>query len=437
MDDDGQWLVRPRGYKGQERYRAATAFNTPRKWAKWNFGSVQPGKYTIYATWDPAGGSMPQNTRVKFQYEWSTAYLGTPTDTTVDFSQYVTVGQSTVYQDRQSTGKEYDGVQWRPLGMIDISDESHNVVLFAIDVQNKSLIADAAMLLPQGTVWPDAPQPLACGASCIATTQTECQAKDGRLDDGYHWEFSSTTVSSSEGFFSRMARFFRVARFVGSLFNVGPAQPPAPILVQATPTGCCCKGAAAGGSSSASSAAAVCPCAPACQQGESCFVQPNGSSLCANPSALPPGATQEWTECLEGGVCGNGAVDAGENCDDGNRTSGDGCSVVCQSEVGVCGNGVREYGEACDDGNSEDSDSCTKDCTIPACIDSDATEEFPGGLANFAVPGTVQVTSATGIVTVQDECYTWEWLDEWGCRNGDGFRTIWKCPRGCANGRCK
>ncbi len=32
-------------------------------------------------------------------------------------------------------------------------------------------------------------------------------------------------------------------------------------------------------------------------------------------------------------VCGNGAVEAGEQCDDGNTASGDGCSATCRIEV--------------------------------------------------------------------------------------------------------
>ena len=34
-----------------------------------------------------------------------------------------------------------------------------------------------------------------------------------------------------------------------------------------------------------------------------------------------------------GPVCGNGVLDAGEECDDGNRVSGDGCSSACVTEV--------------------------------------------------------------------------------------------------------
>jgi len=35
-------------------------------------------------------------------------------------------------------------------------------------------------------------------------------------------------------------------------------------------------------------------------------------------------------------LCGNGTVDAGEMCDDGNRVSGDGCSSFCRFEIAAC-----------------------------------------------------------------------------------------------------
>src|SRR5436190_5082624 len=33
-------------------------------------------------------------------------------------------------------------------------------------------------------------------------------------------------------------------------------------------------------------------------------------------------------------LCGNGMQDPGEQCDDGNKTAGDGCSVICQIPAG-------------------------------------------------------------------------------------------------------
>jgi cysteine-rich repeat protein len=64
-------------------------------------------------------------------------------------------------------------------------------------------------------------------------------------------------------------------------------------------------------------------------------------------------------------VCGDGKVntDAGEQCDDGNTKSGDGCSATCKTEVaGVCGDGTVNTGEQCDDGNTVAGDGCSATC---------------------------------------------------------------------------
>ncbi len=66
-------------------------------------------------------------------------------------------------------------------------------------------------------------------------------------------------------------------------------------------------------------------------------------------------------------VCGNDIVDAGEQCDDGNLTTGDGCSAYCLHEV--CGNGVTDIAEQCDDGNLIGGDGCGSLCTIEFCGD--------------------------------------------------------------------
>jgi len=64
--------------------------------------------------------------------------------------------------------------------------------------------------------------------------------------------------------------------------------------------------------------------------------------------------------------CGNGVLDPGEECDDGNNVSGDGCNKGCGDEdgVAVCGNGIWEAGEECDDGNTTIHDGCSDNCEI-------------------------------------------------------------------------
>jgi cysteine-rich repeat protein len=71
-------------------------------------------------------------------------------------------------------------------------------------------------------------------------------------------------------------------------------------------------------------------------------------------------------------VCGNGKVETGEACDDGNTVDTDGCSNACTeraSDAPVCGNGKVETGEACDDGNTVDTDACTTGCKAAECGD--------------------------------------------------------------------
>jgi cysteine-rich repeat protein len=57
-------------------------------------------------------------------------------------------------------------------------------------------------------------------------------------------------------------------------------------------------------------------------------------------------------------------LDSGEQCDDGNNASNDGCSATCVIEAsgGVCGDGHVDTGEDCDDGNTADGDGCSANC---------------------------------------------------------------------------
>jgi cysteine-rich repeat protein len=75
-------------------------------------------------------------------------------------------------------------------------------------------------------------------------------------------------------------------------------------------------------------------------------------------SAMRLCADGAWRTLIDS--CGNGSVDAGEQCDDGNKTDGDGCSSACKY---VCGDGVLVPGEQCDDGNLIDGDGCSSTCT--------------------------------------------------------------------------
>jgi cysteine-rich repeat protein len=60
-------------------------------------------------------------------------------------------------------------------------------------------------------------------------------------------------------------------------------------------------------------------------------------------------------------ACGNGVVEDGEECDDGNSATDDDCLPTCR--FNVCGDGfVRKAVEECDDGNLTDGDQCNHNC---------------------------------------------------------------------------
>ena len=121
-----------------------------------------------------------------------------------------------------------------------------------------------------------------------------------------------------------------------------------------------------------------------------------GGEFC-DPCTLENGGCNPEGSCID--PCGDGIEDEDEECDDGNRKSGDDCSSSCRLEVcgngirdpdeecdagagaddplcsddcralPVCGDGVTELGEECDDGNVADFDGCTSACTLPVCGD--------------------------------------------------------------------
>lgn len=98
-----------------------------------------------------------------------------------------------------------------------------------------------------------------------------------------------------------------------------------------------------------------------------------GDSLVTPPTAVEP-------EGEQGPECGNAILESGEECDDGNFVTDDGCDTECKREPipVACGNGVVEEGEACDDGNSNNYDHCKNNCAKNVCgdkIKNDGVEE--------------------------------------------------------------
>jgi len=68
------------------------------------------------------------------------------------------------------------------------------------------------------------------------------------------------------------------------------------------------------------------------------------------------------------GTCGDGILQVGEACDDGNTNANDACTTACF--FSRCGDGFVETGvELCDDGNTGDTDACLAGCIPARCGD--------------------------------------------------------------------
>jgi cysteine-rich repeat protein len=139
----------------------------------------------------------------------------------------------------------------------------------------------------------------------------------------------------------------------------------------------------------------VCPDLPSCQGIEEQLTQAG--------CTIPP-------------VCGNGRLDAGEECDDGNQIGGDGCSATCANE-NPCGNGTIDAGEQCDDGNRTDGDGCDATCLLepgPQCaleLPPAPPASFPVGNADGWVYyglGTVISTADVHTALLSSAGYFWD-----------------------------
>jgi cysteine-rich repeat protein len=104
---------------------------------------------------------------------------------------------------------------------------------------------------------------------------------------------------------------------------------------------------------------------------------PDAGLMCPDdeaPAAAPICVEPLAPACIT--ACGDALLSDGEECDDGNFRSDDGCSEHCTVESGfectgepsdcesICGNGAIDSAESCDDGDLAEADGCSPDCRI-------------------------------------------------------------------------
>ncbi len=128
-----------------------------------------------------------------------------------------------------------------------------------------------------------------------------------------------------------------------------------------------------------------------------------------------------------GSRCGDGVLDAGEQCDDGNNLMFDGCRADCTMEM--CGDGILDSGEECDDGNLISGDGCQASCRNPICGDlfldpGEACDDGNADLGDGCRPDCSAELCGDGILDAGEEC------DDANQDDGDG------CQSGCLDPFC-
>ena len=168
-----------------------------------------------------------------------------------------------------------------------------------------------------------------------------------------------------------------------------------------------------------------------------------------------PGGGQNIQEPSGVGICGDGAWNEGEECDDGNTVDGDGCSASCLAESGyectgttctekpgveTCGNGALDPGEVCDDGNTSSDDGCLSNClavesgwTCPeagvACIKTDSSDPSDPGDDPIVDPNPEPTdVCGDGVITSNEVCDDKNTVGEDGCSATCQLEEGWECP---------
>jgi cysteine-rich repeat protein len=130
-------------------------------------------------------------------------------------------------------------------------------------------------------------------------------------------------------------------------------------------------------------------------------------------------------------VCGNGVVETGESCDDGNTANGDGCSSICQTETtpGACYSKLNDLPVTCTGGTVIRDDKAG--CRTVACSTGSGNVQV---LACEKVAGSkyFEIYKQTSSGTQPQVCIGKTCLPAgWGYIRGDNFPICMDSPPAC------
>ncbi|MBL9107437.1 MAG: DUF4215 domain-containing protein [Myxococcales bacterium] len=182
----------------------------------------------------------------------------------------------------------------------------------------------------------------------------------------------------------------------------------------------------------------LCPCGSGCEGELSCVGGLCQTYACGNGVVEPgedcdDGDVDVSDECLPGCVaasCGDGFVHVGvETCDAGAQNSPTGaCRADCTPRV--CGDGNIGPGEACDDGNNNNADGCSNACAMPGCGDMMVVEPEQCDDAN-AINTDACLSSC--VLAICGDGIVQDMVEE--CDDGDADDND-ACVAGCKQAEC-
>lgn len=149
-----------------------------------------------------------------------------------------------------------------------------------------------------------------------------------------------------------------------------------------------------------------------------------------NNQLTPPGIITTAAPILED--CGNGTLDPGEGCDDGNISNSDDCLNNCT--IANCGDGYVWSGqEDCDDADGDGNDYCVE-CVAASCGDGYVYSNLSHQIEACDDGNTVLGDGCTDICSL-DSCGDSEINMGEECDDGNGDNTD-DCTSQCYDARC-
>ncbi len=156
---------------------------------------------------------------------------------------------------------------------------------------------------------------------------------------------------------------------------------------------------------------------------DGCYMVFNDTDSATPPAPNNFGFMKICGGCSNCGPCGDGNVDEGEQCDDGNQINCDGCDNDCTNST-TCGNGFVCGAEDCDDGNTVDGDCCSATCSFEtlgsacddgvACTNPDVCDGA-GACTGDQTPATGCFEAGSGKIDIRNyaggekDSISWDW----------------------------